>query len=237
MIPKKLFLAAAILLGAATPSWAQGVFDMGALTKSLSTDGGPNGGGVQSGLTAAPAAVPADVKKQFIFKFSPAVRKQTYATFVKQMAETHPAQAKAYEDIFAQNDVLAMLDQQLGTLGLAGNNVSDAMTGYFLTLYMMANGRTDDNTAEEIASVQKQVDAILAGVPALLKASDAEKQNMAESMWMVVFTSTVEVEAAKADPKKMAELQNAAKGLFQQQFKMDISAMTLTPQGFVRKGK
>jgi hypothetical protein len=240
---KQSLFAIALLVGLSAPADAQGVFDMGVLTNTLSNnagkgaDGQSGGGGLAAGFAAQPAALPADVKKQFLFKFSPEVRQKTYATFVKQMSESHPQQAQAYKDMLAQNDILEMMGQQLTTYGLATNNVSDAFTGYILTLYMMANGRTDENSKEEVASVQKQVDAILANVPALLNASDAEKQNIAENMWMVIFTSVVETEAAKANPQAMAELQSAAKKLFLDQFKMDVSQFNLTPQGFIRKAK
>lgn len=243
----RLFFIITATFAGCQPVFAQGVFDMGALTNTLTTGAATSGtgpssstgssGGFASALVARPQLVSTDTKKQFLFKPSMELRQAGYAKFVAGLRAGYPKQAQAYEKIFVQNDVIDTIGKGVGPYGLRVDNVSDAMTVWFVTMYMVANGRTDDNTHEEMSAVQKQVDTILAKVPALLNASDKEKQEIAEGMWLFVFTSTIEMEAAKTNPESMKGLQEAARKVALDQMKLNIDDLSLTSQGFVRKGK
>ncbi len=221
---------------------AQGVFDLGALTNTIAgTSGATSGqpaGGLASALSAPPAAVSAADRQKLIYTPSLELRQAGYKKFVETLRPQFPTQADAYQQIFGQMDIIAEMGKGMETqYGLRLDNMGDAMAAWFVTMWMTSRGRSDDNTREEIASVQKQTEAILAKIPEISKLDNAQKQEFAESLWMNVVSMSIEMEAAKSDPQKLKELQAAAHKTVRDTFKFELGNFELTPNGFVQKKK
>ena len=136
------------------------------------------------------------------------------------------------EQLFASTDVLAQLDGELAKQGLSVANVADAYTVWWITVWEAANGVSSPTARATIDAVKRQAAGALLAVPAFATASDADKQNLAESllvqaMLLEAMNDTYR-EDATVGPQLRAAAAQGARGMG-----LDLSAMTLTADGFV----
>lgn len=233
LLKSRLFAFAALLaLQIASPVMAQGVFDMGALTNSISTSANTQAEAARAGqvVTGPSAASLAKLN----YRASLDVRKQNIKVFLDGLRGLNPDVAGEFEKVFAQVDVIDEIGKAIAPYGMKTDNMADAYTVYFLNAWMVANGRTDQNTPEQIASVQKMAANALGSTPDMLKLDDAKKQQFSEGLMIQGFLFDAMLQATASDPVALAKVKADTKA-GAKEMGIDVDLFELTSAGLVRK--
>jgi hypothetical protein len=231
---KKSFICLSLCLGVsvAPPAAAQGVFDMGTLTNTISTTANTQAEQKRAGqaiATPSAAAISA-------LNYSPSldIRRQNIAKFVAGLKAMNPDAVAQMEQLFAQVNVIDEMGKAIAPYGLKTSNIADAYTVYFMTAWMSANGRTDDNTNEQVAGTRQMAVNALTASPEIGKLSDADKQSFAEALLIQAMMFDAMTEAVAADPAGLAKVKGDVKA-GAKEMGIDVDAFKLTPTGLVRK--
>jgi hypothetical protein len=214
----------------ATPANAQGVFDMGALTNTLTT----NAGTAQSSTPPSPAATKATLEA-LSFKPSAELRAQNLNKFIGILKQSSPEVGAQLEQGLAGVDLFGEMEKGLSPLGLRVDNMGDAMVAYWLSSWMAANGRTDDPTVEQIAGTRTMLANTLGRVPEITKLSDADKQSSADAMLLQLFFNEAMLEAVASDPAALAKVRGDIKAGVKEAGGLDVDQFIMTPTGLARK--
>jgi hypothetical protein len=169
--------------------------------------------------------------KLLVYKVSNAVRRRNLAQFVAKTREIDPDGAAQMEKLFAENDVISIIDKKMTTIGLRANNVADAYAVYWTNAWLGSQGRNDDLPSKQMIAVRNQAAKALLGTLPFKSATDAQKQELAEAMLIQAALIAAIVDDAQSDPALLAKVKVAiaqgAKGMG-----LDLDRMTLTTQGF-----
>lgn len=171
----------------------------------------------------------ADSQQSLRFQPSAERRRASYASFVEETRRVDPKGAANLERTL-QADPIAMMGPELAKSGLRIDDVADAYTVYWVEAWQAAHGRSEQTSRETAQAVRKQAAAAMA--PAVVTASDAQKQDFAEALLIQALLIGAAREQAAGDVGILRQIaasvrQGAnASGL-------DLDAMTLTAQGFV----
>jgi hypothetical protein len=218
------------------PALAQGVFNMGTLTNTLS-----QGANIQSedarasslaafrSMTSAPRTTPIN---EAAIRYQPnmAVRARTMKQLVERLRRVDPASASDLERTLASRDVVAEIAGVMRPVGLDPNNLADAAATYLVTAYYGVRGSTDGEPAE-FKAVSAQIARAVSADPSFAEAGDALKQEIAESMLINAVLANQAVQAAQKQPAAMPAIKAAiAKGA-QSAFGFDLTRMRLGPEG------
>jgi len=136
------------------------------------------------------------------------------------------------EQLFASSDIFAQMSAALAPYGYSVENLGDAYAFWWMSAWEGAQGSNRTFTHGEMQAVQAQAHEALAATPHIAEATDAQKQEMAEAMWIQAAMIDGMIDSAKQQPEQMPQLQQAirqgarASGL-------DLDAMELTETGFV----
>lgn len=243
-------LIAAAILGA-TPAAAQMWFDTAAIMQPVVVNPCPGGqcpgvGGDNSGadrnarserrnFTAGnDAAATPTASVDLSFTASPQRRRANLASFVSKTRRQNPDSAAKMEQLFASTDVIGQVGSAVRPYGYAVDNVGDAYALWWMSAWEGARGSNRTPSRGEMQAVQAQAHQALAATPEMARATDAQKQEMAEAMWIQAAMIDSMVDLAKEQPDLMPQLQQSirqgarASGV-------DLDAMQLTPRGFVPK--
>ncbi|KRA68391.1 hypothetical protein ASD89_16195 [Caulobacter sp. Root656] len=224
------------LVLAPLPAMAQGVFDMGALTNTLS-----QGALVQSETARAgtsqifgpqAGAPPSQAVNRAALLYRPdmAARKRNMARIVERLRGVDPAGAADLQRTFASRDLIAEIGGAMGPQGLNPDNVADAVALYLVTAYYGVRGSTEGEP-HEFKAVSAQVGRALSANPAFTSASDASKQEMAESMLVQAVLANQAVQAAQKQPSAMPAIKAAIDQGTRSSFGMDLTRVRLGPDG------
>lgn len=218
------------------PAIAQGVFDMGALTNTLS-----QGALVQSETARArtnqifrpQARVPrsqAVDRAALLYRPDMTVRKRNMTQIVERLRRVDPVGAADLQRTFASRDVIAEMDRVMRPVGLKPDNVADAVATYLVTAYYGVRGSTEGEP-HEFKAVSAQVGRALGADPAFTSASDASKQEMAESMLVQAVLANQAVQAAQKQPSAMPAVKAAIGQGTRSSFGMDLTRVRLGADG------
>lgn len=225
-------LIALIGLLVAPPVMAQGVFDMGVLTNTISSSANTQAEAARAGKAiAAPSAASLAALN---YKASLDVRKQNIAVFIDGLRGMNPEVAGQFEQAFAQVDIIDEIGKAVAQYGLKTDNMADAYAMYLLNAWMAANGRTDQNTPEQIAGVQKMATNALGATPGMLKLEDAKKQQFSEGLMIQAFLFDAMLQATASDPAALAKVKADTRA-GAKEMGIDVDLFELTPSGLVRK--
>jgi hypothetical protein len=249
---KKLIVSLAIAF-AAIPTCASasfGVFDMGTLTNTLSTDGVTQsererakvqrqsiGQSIMQGTrTGTPKS--AVNPSSFTYKISMQRRKANYQSFIDKTMARSPVAGAELKDAFSKGDIIEMARANLERIyGLRTDNVADAYTLWMASTWSVVSGREADVTRTEIQAIRQQVLQSFMSTDGMATATDEVKQNMAEALWVNGFIIGLAGQQVKNNPDARNKLQQAVAANAKRDMGVDLSAITLTDQGFVpRKG-
>jgi hypothetical protein len=167
------------------------------------------------------------------FKPAPAIRTKSKERFFANMRKIDPQGAREMEARYANRDLFAALDQAMAGHGLRYDNVADAFTVWMINIWLGANGLTDDPPPAQIKAVSAQIAAALGLSPDLAKASDAQKQELAEGLLL----NAAVIGGALADPRATsaegrAQLQKAMSQVGSK-MGVNLTAIRISDQGFV----
>ncbi len=219
--------SAVIVIATASPTHAQGVFDLGALTSTITANTAQQG--------AKPAGAGASVAAM-TFKPSMDIRKQNVTAFIGVIKKVNADAGAQLEQAVSQIDLIDEIGKGVAPYGLRTDSIVDAYSIYMINAWMAANGRTDDNTKEQADGTKNMVMATFAASPDLAKLSDEDKQKFAEGMMLNAFLYSLMLEATKTNPEALVnvkkEVRDAAKLL-----SIDLDLFEMTANGLVRKKK
>jgi hypothetical protein len=223
-LPARIFLISLTLFAiGTTPASAQGVFDLGALTNTLSQGTQPS------------AAPPTQAQRAKLnYTPSPAVRAANIAKFVAGMKQLNAEAGAQMEQGFAQADVFEQMAQGLQPFGLRIDNIADAYTVYFMNGWMAANGRMDQNTKEQAMGTKATVERVFAASPDIGKLSDEDKQSMAESLLLQAFLYDAMLQGTASDPQALKKVQADVRAALKQSA-IDVDLFELKTNGLLRK--
>lgn len=254
-------LVGAWLLVVTLPANAQdigGVFDMGMLTGTASMDpvieqsremairkgegdplpGRPRAGSLMSslsraltfdaGATTGPAHIDAP---SLTYRPSTAVRKANFARFVERSRAHDPEGSAKLAQLFKTTDVMAVASDWMKPYGLVSTNVADTTAVYLATAWLATRGRSDDPDPAAMRAVREQVASAIAAAPDFRKASDAQKQELAEAMTVQAILISQYVDAAKSQPKLMKSIRDGVATGARRTFGFDLRSMELTGRG------
>jgi hypothetical protein len=215
---------------------AQGVFDMGMLTNSLS-----QGANTQSEAARARTSQIFRPKAQgsqdhaadpaaLVYRPSMAARKRNMAQLVERLRRADPAGAADLQRTFASRDLISEIGRVMRPVGLNPDNVADAIATYLVTAYYGVRGSTEGEPAE-FKAVSEQVGRALSADPAFTGADDAFKQEIAEAMLVQAVLANQAVQAAQKQPSAMPAIKAAIGQGTRSSFGMDLTKVRLGPHG------
>jgi hypothetical protein len=213
----------ALFLMLATPATSQGVFDIGVLTNTLSIDTSPR---ANTKKEAPPLSA-----NRLSFQFSDNVRRQYLTQFLTTIRSNDPIVARDIENILLSTDAIDRLRSEMKSAGLKSNNIADVYAVYWTKAWLGARGRKDNLSTAQIITIRNRVATAMLSTPVLLAQTDAQKQELAEAMFIQSALIPAFIESTKSAPVQLAQMKMAiAKGA--KNFGLDLEKMTLTAQGF-----
>jgi hypothetical protein len=183
------------------------------------------------GEDAPHAIAPAETAK-LLYRPSKARRSANLAAFVQKTRAADPQGAADLQKVFAEGDFIERIRTMVAPHGLQIENVADSYTLWWLTAWHAARGNNDTPPPEILAAVKAQAARAVLATGEIATASDTQKQELAEALWVQSALIDVAVEQAKQDPARLRQIGDAvrqgAKGMG-----LDLDAIDLTAQGFV----
>ena len=222
---KTLLLLGGLLAGTGAAK-AQGVFNMGSLTTTLTIPTKP--------ATGAGRSTPA-TRASFAYVPTAALQKQTAAAYVAKLRASDPAAAATLATSLAgKTNYPAMYHELNDGTGLPENDVAAVMANYLLLNWAIVNDVHDEQaiTPARSQAVRQQAAAILASNQKL--ATPAAKAELGEQLKLSAALLKVGWLRAQKDGTAAAYRQKIGAQL-QQQFHLDMSQLQLTAQGLVKK--
>jgi hypothetical protein len=159
-------------------------------------------------------------------------RSANLAAFVEKTRAADPGAAADLQRLFAKGDIIARIGALVAPHGLHIDNVADAYAMWWLTAWQAAHGRKDDPQPAIVAAVRAQATRAVSATGEIAHATDAQKQELAEALWLQSLLVEIAVEQARQDPMRLRAVGDAvrrgARGTG-----LDLDAIALTSKGFV----
>lgn len=226
----------AVALAAPGSASAQGAFNMGMLTNTLSQGGSTQSEGVRartssvfSAMTRTPRSAAVN-RVAITYRPSIEVRQRNMQQFVARLRRVDPTSAADLQRTFARRDVVAEVGGVMRPVGLNPNNVADAMAMYLVAAYYGVRGSVDSKPAD-YKVVSAQMARAISSTPGFANASDALKQEIAESMLVQAVLVDQAVQAAQKQPSAMPSIKAAIAKGSRGAFGFDVTRMRLGPNG------
>ncbi len=174
----------------------------------------------------------ADFVRALTFKLNKAATKANLQAFADEQRRANPATGAELDKLFASQDVLGLIGQEMQRYGLSQNNVADAFAVHWIGLWQVANQDYSDTTIASVQAVSKQARLAFSTTPDFIGISDEIKQQMAESYMVYAGILGASAEASKSDPQKQAAFVRSAKQTALH-YGVDLNAIALTEKGFI----
>lgn len=187
------------------------------------------------GQKAAKTRVPSAKVPKLSFTPDPRISKRVKEQFRVAVQRADPAKAEHIAVVLAAQDVLADFDRDMTPFGLRSNNLADAMTAYWIAMWMVAN-RTEVPGKGSVAAARAQVRANLKSNNMAVKASRAQIQKITEGLiYETMFALGQRADAERRDDARRArELAEHTQRNIRKNG-VDLQALRLTRSGFVKK--
>ena len=184
----------------------------------------------------APLPSAAADPKSLMYTPSATRTRANLANFATKTSATDPAGGKQMAAMFASTDVIGQFGKALVPYGLRVDDVSHAYTVWWMNAWQASKGINDDFDKATALAVAAQAGRGLLSSPKFLAASEAQKQELAESLLVqAALIGSAQSTYAK-DPKMLQQLAASVKQGAKASG-IDLETMELTPQGFKAAGK
>lgn len=243
-------LVAVMLVGVAIPAAAQGVFDMGMLTNTLSIDHNtqternradagrkvvetaPLSIAVGRSLEGSGYSASAQ-RGNLATSFTPSkqVRERNFAQFVAKARAVDPKAAADLEKTFATRDVIAEIGLGIAPFGLRTDDVVDASAAYLTTAWYGAQGRDDTPTQAQVDGVRAQMASAIATTAQFATATPAMKQELTEALLVQAMLVGQAASYVKVKPDLRAKVAAAIAQGARATFGFDLRRMALSENG------
>ncbi|WP_454717775.1 DUF6683 family protein [Caulobacter segnis] len=228
-------LAAVILVG--LPAAAQDMptvlpqgFELNSILNQQRVDAAINSG--RSRAPARPTAKPATTA----YASSPAVSQRVRRQFADWVGkQSGPEAGQRIAGILSTGDPVKSWAGIVGGDGLRPGDVADALAGYWVLNWVMANGA--DNNRAQAQGALRQVRGLIADNPAYARLGPTQRQEMAETLMLnFLLQHAAYVDAMKRGDRDLARrLGDAANARFKNEMGVNLRQLNLTPAGFVRR--
>ena len=161
---------------------------------------------------------------------SPALQHQVRDAFIKRLAATNPAAAKAVAEQSSKYDFSKIASDLSGAAGLQPNDVADNLALYTAVGYLIANNDLSDPSPELFRGLRNQLAARLAADPRF--ASNADRAAAGEELKFITVIFHAGWLAVKKENSLPTYSSNVAR-IYQQQAGRDLRSVRLTNAGFV----
>jgi len=171
------------------------------------------------------------------YRESPAVSKQVLTRFTDWVAtKANATDAAAIRRDF-ENDMLGRWAKESSENGLHRGDVADALTAYWVTNWMIANRVTSDPTPAQVRAVRRLFVSVLSSTPAFAKATNAQRQEMAEGfIYNTVLQSSAFGQVFHTGDKALLKSYSDGRAAsFKQEMGFDLRTVRLTDAGFAAK--
>nr|WP_315381858.1 DUF6683 family protein [uncultured Sphingomonas sp.] len=184
------------------------------------------------GASAAPTRADASVLH---YTPSRSRRSANLAAFVQKTRAVDPRGAADLQKVFAEGDFIERIGALVAPHGLRVDNVADAYAVWWITAWHAARGNNDEPPPATLTAVRAQAASAILATGEIASASDAQKQELAEALWIQSTLIDISIEQAKGDAAHLRQIGDAvrkgAKGMG-----LNLDAIDLTSQGFVPAG-
>ncbi len=216
-------------LVAQTDFGASAGIDLGSSMMSVATMNSAIGVGLHKGGSKATRPVP-DTR----FHADPAVTARVRRQYLDFLArKVSPSSSQRAAEFFRKVDFKQAWTKQDAFDGLRNDNVAYAAAAYFALNWCIANGK-DGFTPASAKALLHQFGPVIFGTAAFRRLGNAQRQEMAE-VWQINFVAQEAGYAvARKDPALLRKMREAAVTWFKSEAKIDLNAVRLTDEGFVR---
>ena len=169
------------------------------------------------------------------YRASPQISAKVRRRFSDHMARQAGAEGgRKVAAVMAARDPVGNWAQLVAGDGLRPGDAADALAGYWVLNWMIAN-RGDNNRAQTLA-VRDQVRAIMTSNPSYARLNEAQRQAFAEVLMLnFLVQQAAYVDALKrGDQAALQGLGDAAVARFKSEMGVDLRRLRLTGRGFVK---
>ncbi|MGR4862153.1 DUF6683 family protein [Caulobacter sp. LARHSG274] len=190
-----------------------------------------------TGATPRPAQRPAlRGAASTTYRASPQVSAQVRRQFSDWMAKQTSAEGgRLVAQELNRIDPVRSWAQVVGADGLRPGDTADALAGYWILNWVMANSGDSDRT--QVLAVREQVRPIIAANPAYARLNEAQRQEFAEVLMLnFLIQHAAYTDALKRGDRNTARrIGDAAVARFRSEMGVDLRQIALTEHGFVRR--
>ena len=142
------------------------------------------------------------------------------------------ARANLQQTLAAQPALMDIISADVRAYGFDPHNVADVYAVWWINVWGASQKQNIEPDPATVEAVKRQVRSTPAATPDFAEASDAERQEFAEALLLQAAILGSGLDQWESDPKMLEQLAKAsrqgalASGL-------DLTRMTLTPDGFV----
>lgn len=250
LIASVVGLALALVLGGGGTARAQGFPDLGYMGTTIGAGGLQTSAmnnvismSVQSrsapargGAAYAAPRLRAGGANVTTYRASPQVATQVQKQFSDWMAKrAGPDAGRQVAAAMQRTDPVRNWSQLVASDGLRPGDTADALAGYWVLNWMIAN--RGDNTRAQTLAVRDQVRPIIAGNPAYARLDEPHRQEFAEILMLnFLIQHAAYVDAMKrGDQANLGKLADAAVARFRSEMGVDLRQLQLTNQGMVKR--
>lgn len=165
------------------------------------------------------------------YRPDPALRRRNFDIFVDRLRIHDAGAADNLDRLLTDNDVIGAARDWLKPYGMRPENVADAMAVYLSTAWAAVRGSDADPAPEVMRGLSDQLAAAIGATPGFTRASDAEKQELAESMIVQAVIISRHASAARDRPDLQRRVSEAVARGAQATFGVDLTALDLTADG------
>lgn len=225
---------------AAMPAGAQGVFNMGGLTQTLTIptdqpearrarDSGAFRSVFRATRAAHPGVAPRVNRSAMNFSRDPAITSRIQQ---RMLARIQPLSVRAELAKVYAGDFTSEIAGAIRPVGMQYNNVADALAVYLVTAWQATHRSYVDKPAQ-FQAVARQM-AVAGSRVGLDKASNATKQELAETALYEAIMIGSAFKAAKTDAKLAARLAKVSSAGTRNMFGYDVAALQMTTAGLAQ---
>lgn len=167
---------------------------------------------------------------------SPAVSQRVRRQFSSWVGQqSGPEAGRRIDEVLRAGDPVKSWGGIVGSDGLRPGDLADALTGYWVLNWVMANGA--DNNRAQAQGALRQVRGMIGDTPTYARLDAAGRQEMSETLILnFLLQHAAYTDAMKrGDRDLMRRLGEAATTRFQREMGVDLRRLELTPAGFVRR--
>lgn len=191
---------------------------------------------IASGRSSRPAPKPTATSTTTAYAPSPVVSQRVRKQFADWVGQqSGPEAGQRMGEVLRNGDPVKSWAGIVGGDGLRPGDVADALAGYWVLNWVMANGA--DNNRAQAQGALRQVRGMIADNPAYARLNPAQRQEMAEVLMLnFLLQHAAYVDAMKRGDKDLQRrLGDAASARFRNEMGVDLRRLNLTPAGFTRR--